>query len=518
MKYRNPILPGFYPDPSVCRVGEDYYLVNSSFEFFPGVPLWHSRDLVNWEQIGHVLTRRSQLPLAGCKTSGGIFAPTLRYRDGRFYLITTNVTGGGNFLVWTDDIRGEWSDPVWIDHRGIDPSLFWDDDGTAYYQGTHFDGQGRQCIGQFAIDLKTGKKLSDTRPIWYGTGGKCPEGPHMYKIDGTYYLMIAEGGTEYGHMETIARSDSVWGPFEGCPHNPILTHRDANPRFGEFQALGHGDLVTDTGGNWWMVFHAIRPSQFMLHHLGRETMLAPVTWDGEGWPAVNGGRLITTEMEGSGTAEKTGEEGFAVQASFALEEDFTQGAALSPRWAYLRQPVKENYRRGNGLILRCSEDGLDGLGSPTFLGVRQSCFDLAAEAVVDFSPETEMGEAGITVFHTNEHHYDLMITMREGRRAVELHRRAADMALNSPTVYVPQEGRLRLRVEANRLQYAFYAGAEDGPLQKVGEGRTQLLSTEVMNCTFTGCFIGLFCQGEPGREAVFSSFSMLPCSGKDGCK
>lgn len=158
MTYENPILPGFYPDPSICRVGEDYYLVNSSFEFFPGVPLWHSRDLLHWEQFGYVLTRESQLPLVDCRTSGGIFAPTIRYHDGRFYMITTNVTGGGNFFVWTDDIRGEWSDPIWIDHQGIDPSLFWDADGKVYYTGTHTDENGNSCIGQFEIDLETGAK------------------------------------------------------------------------------------------------------------------------------------------------------------------------------------------------------------------------------------------------------------------------------------------------------------------------------------------------------------------------
>ena len=163
MTYENPILPGFYPDPSICRVGEDYYLVNSSFEFFPGVPLWHSRDLLHWEQLGYVLTRESQLPLVDCRTSGGIFAPTIRYHDGRFYVITTNVTGGGNFFVWTDDIRGEWSDPIWIDHQGIDPSLFWDADGKVYYTGTHTDENGNNCIGQFEIDLETGAKLSETK-------------------------------------------------------------------------------------------------------------------------------------------------------------------------------------------------------------------------------------------------------------------------------------------------------------------------------------------------------------------
>ena len=185
--YTNPVVRGFNPDPSVCRVGEDYYLVTSSFQYYPGVPLYHSKDLVNWEQIGHVLTRESQLPLGNAWTSGGIYAPTIRYHNGRFYMITTNCGGGGNFYVWTDDIRGEWSAPVWIDHDGIDPSLFWDDDGKVYYIGSG--------MRQFEIDLETGKKRSEVKKVWTGTGGRCPEGPHMYKRDGWYYLLIAEGGT-----------------------------------------------------------------------------------------------------------------------------------------------------------------------------------------------------------------------------------------------------------------------------------------------------------------------------------
>lgn len=147
------------------------------------------------------------------------------------------------------------------------------------------------------MDLETGAMLTETRAIWHGTGGKCPEGPHMYKINGKYYLMIAEGGTEYGHMETIARSDSPWGPFESCPHNPILSHRDVDPRADLPQALGHADLIEDQNGQWWIVFHGIRASQFMLHHTGRETMIAPVEWDEDGWPVVNGGKLIANPME-----------------------------------------------------------------------------------------------------------------------------------------------------------------------------------------------------------------------------
>ncbi len=510
MKYRNPILPGFYPDPSVCRVGEDYYLVNSSFEFFPGVPLWHSRDLVNWEQLGHVLTRKSQLPLAGSGTSGGIFAPTIRYHDGRFYMITTNVTGLGNFIVWTDDIRGEWSDPAPIQHEGIDPSLFWDEDGKCYYQGTHFC-PGGQCIGQFEIDPMTGEKLSETREIWYGTGGKCPEGPHMYKIGGKYYLMIAEGGTEWGHMETIARSDSVWGPFESCPHNPIATNRNFSPDFKrrgdpsyqELGCIGHADLVDDPEGNWWLVFHGVRPSQNQLHHIGRETMLAPVTWDEDGWPVVNGGAFITPEMEAPG---RGGDAGFVPQNSFTFTEDFTKETTLPCRWAFLRDLVFENYGNQNGLTLTASADTLDGQGSPTFAGVRQSHLDAEIETVLDLAPQ-EGVEAGLTVFHTNEHHYDLIVKCREGKRVAFLRRRVCDMVTESPVVPLPDSGPVSLRIKAGRLLYEFFAGPEGGALSKVGEGRSQLLSTEAMAGTFTGCFFGMFCQGNPGAKARFTRFT-----------
>ena len=283
--YRNPVIPGFHPDPSVVRVGDDFYLVTSSFEFFPGVPIFTSRDLVHWRQLGHVLTRESQLPLQKARPSGGIYAPTLRYHDGTFYMITTNVDGGGNFLVTAKDPAGPWSEPVWLpDFGGIDPSLFFDDDGTVYLtgQGSGSPGQPRG-IYQTTLDVKTGKLLGPLRLVWDRTGTRYPEGPHLYKIRGRYYLMIAEGGTEYGHMVTIARSDSPWGPFEACPRNPILTHRQTENDM-PVQGTGHADLVEAADGSWWMVFLAFRPVSGYWHHLGRETFLAPVTWDADGWP------------------------------------------------------------------------------------------------------------------------------------------------------------------------------------------------------------------------------------------
>ena len=271
--YKNPVLPGFYPDPSICRKGEDYYLVNSSFEFFPGIPIFHSKNLVEWEQIGHVLTRRSQLDLEDCPASGGIWAPTIRLNKNRFYVSATNYRKGGNFYVWTDDIYRDWSEPLWVEQGGIDPSLFFDEDGTTYFTST-YDYPDGQAIGQCVVDIKSGKKLTETKVIWGGSGGKYTEGPHMFRRGKWYYLLAAEGGTEYGHMVTIARSTSPWGPFECCPRNPILTHRDT--MLHHFQAVGHADFVDTPEGLTWTVFHGIRTSQYMLHHMGRETMLAPV--------------------------------------------------------------------------------------------------------------------------------------------------------------------------------------------------------------------------------------------------
>src|SRR5690625_3969660 len=225
MKYNNPVIKGFYPDPSVCKVDDTYYLVCSSFQYFPGVPLFESKDLVNWEQIGHCLTRESQVQLEKINSSGGVFAPTIRYHNGRFYMTTTNDTTGQNFYVWTDDIYGEWSDPIFVDQDGIDPSLYFEGD-KVYFMSNGTDDFGVGGIVQCEIDIATGQKLTPSRSIWQGTGGRFLEAPHLYKIDGKYYLLAAEGGTEYGHMVTYARGDSPYGPFESYPHNPVLTNRN----------------------------------------------------------------------------------------------------------------------------------------------------------------------------------------------------------------------------------------------------------------------------------------------------
>lgn len=290
MKYTNPVIPGFYPDPSICKADGKYYMVCSSFQYFPGVPLFESQDLVNWRQIGHVLTRESQLPLEGADCSGGIYAPTIRYHEGRFYMVTTNVTSLGNFYVWTDDIHGEWSDPIQVQQGGIDPSLYFED-GKTYFMSNGDDDRGISGVTQCEIDIETGTKVSPSVCIWQGAGGRYLESPHLYKIKGQYYLMAAEGGTEYGHMVVYAKGPTVNGPFTNYPGNPVLTNRNLGGYV--IQGCGHGDLVEDEKGNFWMVHLAFRQIDRWLpfHITGREVCLAPVTFGEDGWFTAGVGGL-----------------------------------------------------------------------------------------------------------------------------------------------------------------------------------------------------------------------------------
>jgi xylan 1,4-beta-xylosidase len=310
---QNPIIPGYHPDPSICRVGEDYYLVNSSFEYAPGVPLFHSRDLVSWTQLGNVLDRPEHLDvrtgLAGA--SGGIYAPTLRHHDGRFWMITTNIheVARGHILMHSKNPSGPWSDPVYVAGLiGIDPDIVWDDDGRCLVTWSDVMRGG---ISQAEIDPLSGDVLSEPRSLWMGTGGAHAEGPHLIRRGDWWYLLVAEGGTGPGHMVTIARSPSIDGPFEPAPSNPILTHRSTSAAV---QSTGHSDLVELADGSWALVFLATRPRGTFprWHTNGRETFLAGVDWVDD-WPVVDEAR-------------------YGVAAAATSFVDTYDGGALHPRW------------------------------------------------------------------------------------------------------------------------------------------------------------------------------------------
>jgi xylan 1,4-beta-xylosidase len=503
--YQNPILPGFHPDPSICRVGSDYYLVNSSFEYFPGVPIFHSRDLVNWKQIGNCLTRATQLPLKGAPSSQGIYAPTLRYHLGTFYMVTTNVSGGGNFYVTSTDPAGKWSEPVWLPEKGasgIDPSLFFDDDGKVYFTR---EGNGeRGGIFQCELDLNHKKLLDVPKMIWAGTGGIWPEGPHLYKIGKTYYLMIAEGGTGYDHMETIARSSSPWGPFEACPHNPILTHKNRSGH--PIQATGHADLVQAKDMSWWLVFLGIRPQGGKFHHLGRETFLAPVTWDNDGWPVVNEKGIVELSM----TAPQLQKNPWKAEPT---RDDFNS-IQFALCWNFLRNPDEGNWTlsdRAGWLRLKGTLVSLNEEGSPAFVGRRQEHFKCKVSALMEFNPREEGQEAGLVVRANEKFHYDLVVSKVNGKRQILL-RTCVKGEAKIKNEKELEDGPVTLCVQAKEDQYEFLFGAQGKPLQSLGTAATKDLSTEIAG-GFTGVYFGMYAthtSSGPMPPADFDWFEYLP--------
>lgn len=503
MKFKNPIIPGFHPDPSICRVGEDYYIVTSSFEYFPGVPLYHSKDLANWREISHCLTRKSQLNLEKAKTSGGIYAPTIRYHNGVLYMVTTNISAGGNFYVFTENPSGEWSEPIRVEQGGIDPSIFFDSDGKVYFTST-----GNDCIVQSEIDIATGQRLTDIRELWKGTGGSCPEGPHLYKIGGYYYLMIAEGGTEYGHMETIARSKSPWGPFESCPRNPILTHRSTTS---PIQATGHADLIEAPNGTWWLVFLGIRPNGHpYCHHLGRETFLAPVKWSSDGWPVVGIDGKAALEMEGD-----------LAYSDFRKEEkarDDFEDKNLAVQWNFLRNPYDEDRsltERPGWLKLLGSRITLNDLDSPAFLGRRQEHFCCEVAALLDFTPHKRNEEAGLTIRMNERHHYEIAVAVFRNKRRVFVRRRIGGLESIVARENIG-DGPITLRIIADRDTYRFSYSLDDKERKPIAEGETRYLSTEVAG-GWTGVFFGMYATGNGKRSiapAYFDWFDYVPKDGK----
>ncbi|HOV41254.1 MAG TPA: glycoside hydrolase family 43 protein [Oscillospiraceae bacterium] len=480
MLFKNPVIRGFNPDPSICRVGDDFYLVTSTFEFFPGIPVYHSKNLANWEMVSHCLDENENLPLEGSTPSGGLYAPTIRYNNGTFYVICTNVTNMTNFIVHTDNPCGKWSKPVRVDHMGIDPSLFFDDDGKCYFSGTAFkDGSWGIEIAQ--INPDTGEFLSEKHFV-NGCGGKSPEAPHIYKRGGYYYLMLAEGGTEYGHMVTMQRSRNVFGPYEPCPFNPILSHKD---KYSEIQATGHADIVEDQNGNWWAVFLGIRANGF-LHHLGRETFLAPARWNEDGWFEIGNNKTIEAEMDAPLPAKPE-------DVSFDFEDDFCNGK-LRPEWTFVRNPEKGNYVLSGGkLIMKGTSKDLGSFNtSPTFMGIRQPENNI--EAYTKLKANFSCGsKAGMTAFYNQDYYYAIYLTKRGRKYEVCLNKAVHDINVVTNCAEVDCDGVIEFKIKADKEKYYFYYKMANSDWTLLGTALTAGLATEGTHMmTFTGTFIGLY--------------------------
>jgi alpha-N-arabinofuranosidase len=501
-EYHNPVLPGFHPDPSICRSGDDYYLATSTFEYFPGVPIYHSKDLVHWQLAGHALTRPSQLPLAGQKSSMGIFAPTLRCANGQFYMITTNIGAGGNFIVHATDPAGPWSEPVWVKQLGIDPSLFFDDDGKVYL--THEEGGEHGWIAQVEIDVATGQPKGEHKRIWNGTGGIWPEGPHLYKINGWYYLMHAEGGTSYGHAVILARSKSPWGPFEGAPNNPILTHRDKPGQ--PLQALGHADLVQTPEGKWFMVLLGVRALDYK-HHIGRETMLAPVEWTEDGWLQVNGGAPLAETVDAKGLPAPH------PWPAPAVRDDFN-GRTLGGEWMFLRAPAEGLWsltEKPGSLRLKGTNVSLDDIGTPAFVGRRQEHLNVRVATLLDFAPASSKQEAGLVLRMDEGNHYEMLVAGAGKGRVIRLVTRVKGVTKVVREAPIGA-GKVELSVCAWRDRYVFGYRVAGREVSDFGSAPTSALSSEQAG-GFTGVVIGMVAQtsaAAPMPAADFEWFDYQP--------
>lgn len=406
MKAHNPILPGFYPDPSICRVGEDYYLVNSTFNYFPGVPIFHSKDLTHWHQIGNILEREEQLDVSA-DTGTGIYAPTIRFHEGIYYMITTNMYKGGNFIVTATNPAGPWSAPYFLGEEeapGFDPSLFFDEDGKCYYVGTRPNPETYRYTGDMEIwvqevDLETMKLTGESKAIWKGALKQAiwPEGPHLYKKDGYYYLLIAEGGTAEEHSICVARSKELFAWFEGCRRNPIFTHRNLGKNY-PVVYTGHGDLVDDVNGNWYIVMLASRPCKGKCS-MGRETFLAKVEWE-DGWPVINPG-IGKLEDEVELPFEDNGETTTLDDVMKFDDEELDQ------RFLGIRKRSNEIYSltdRPGYLRLFTRPERLEEDCYPSYLGLRQKENRFTATTKLEFAPESKKECAGLVIFQSIKNH------------------------------------------------------------------------------------------------------------------
>lgn len=509
---KNPIRSGFYPDPSICAVGEDFYMVHSSFAYFPGLPVFHSKDLAHWEQLGNVLCRESQLPLQGAGHSQGLFAPTIRYFDGKFYVICTNVSGGGNFVVTADDPAGPWSEPYYLPEAdGIDPSLFFDTDGKCYYIGTHPNPAGCRYDGDWYIwirelDLERMELVGEVHNVWNGAmrGVHWPEGPHLYKKGGYYYIVHAEGGTGSEHAVAVCRSRELFGPYENCFHNPVLTHRHLGKAF-PVQYAGHADLVETTAGEWYMVLLAVRPLEGYTT-LGRETFLAKVTWEND-WPVVNPGvgRLTDTVEVGLAPWQPAGhrEDGADEGQSY----DFTSLEKLGSEFLFLRNPSERLYTLGEkGLCLSFGTVTLREKDSPSYIAVRQRHHRFCVQARLETQYLTDGRRAGIALVQSDEYHLrtELSQNGEKLRAQVFLCEGGQDTVL-CDTVLVRREPwvGLRLTVDGLLADIALLgevSGQEDGEIARLVQGLSiRSLSTEVAG-GFVGCTVGMYAVADGGSE------------------
>lgn len=503
--FYNPILPGWYSDPSICTDGEYYFLVTSSFSYFPGVPLFYSKDMVNWRQAGHVLDRKSQLELDGQRVSEGIFAPAISYNpyNETYYMITTNIRKG-NFFVKTRDPFGKWSDPVWLpDVKGIDPSFFFDDDGKAYivnndapdgdvlYEGHRairiheFDVAKEETIGESKMLVNGGVNIEE-KPVWI-------EGPHLYKINGEYFLMCAEGGTSVDHREVIFKGDSPMGKFKPWKDNPILTQRHLDPnRRMPVTSAGHADIIEDKNGKWWSVFLACRPINGEFENLGRETFMMPVRWSDDGFPYMTkGNELIPMIVRKKGVERKDS----ITFGNFEIKDDFNS-PNLGHEWMTLRNPADELYSLTENpgfLSLEFSDIKTTERKTPAFVCRRIQHHKFECSAKLFFNPGNDNDAAGLLLFKDEAHQYFLSISKKGKKERVALEKISGeDTEVLAASLINSEDNLITFKIHSRGKLWDFYFSLGDNePELFIGDVDAHYLSTD-NSWGFTGTTIGMY--------------------------
>jgi len=523
-KVTNPVLAGFYPDPSICRVGNDYYLVNSTFCYYPGLPLFHSTDLVNWKQIGFAMDRPEQLDLDSLSLSLGLYAPAIRYYKGTYYITCTVVAKGGNFIITARNPKGPWSNPVWLPPvKGIDPSLFFDDDGKAYIVFNSRAPEdkplydGHCTIRLYEVDLTTLQVKGEEKILVNGGTDiskkpKWIEGPHLYKNNGYYYLMCAEGGTEYGHSEVIFRSKKVDGPYEPWSGNPILTQRtlDVN-RPKPVTSTGHADLVAAKDGNWYAVFLGCRPYKDDYYNTGRETFMAPVQWK-DGWPVIlPPNEPVPNSFNIMGAEKNSGE----FNSNYLFRDAF-KSPALSYRYQFLRTVREPWYHVNNvtgSLTLQVQPVTCAEKGNPSFVGYRQSHQKRYAATSLTFAPLNQNEKAGLLVFQNEQHNYFLCQSVENNQPVVQLYK-GSDL-ITSQKISLSTHMPLQLKIQANGNTYAFYyaQGDDHWKLLKDGVDAT-FLSTHTAG-GFVGCMYAMYTTSNGTPSSSTASFNSFESKGNN---
>jgi alpha-N-arabinofuranosidase len=521
--FTNPILPGFFPDPGMYRVGDDFYLVTSTFTFFPGVPIFHSTDLVNWRQLGHVLDRPEQIDVEGLRVSEGIFAPTIQHHAGVFYMITTLVGKGGNFVVTATNPAGPWSNPVFLPEvQGIDPSIFFDDDGKSYivYNGDAPERKplynGHRTIRMIEFDLKNLQTVGDNRilinggvnihakPVWI-------EAPHIFKTRGYYYLWCAEGGTSVNHSQVVLRTKDLKDMFIPYKNNPILTQRHLDPaRPNPISATGHADMVQTKNGEWWAVFLATRPYDMGDHYnIGREVFMAPVTWTDDDWPVINADfEEVQYTYKAPDLPENKANMPFPISGSFTIVDNF-DGNSLKDYWFFLRVPKEKWYElnpKTKRLSVQLRSETVFGRSNPSFIARRQQHNKGFVTTDFSFQPSNEDEMAGLLFFQNDVNHLFFAKTMdKDGGQSIKLLKANKDKTyevLGEKKLQKATNAPLSLRVDFENARYTFQVKEKgDKNWQTVFDFlEGQYLSTRVAG-GFVGVTIGPYATSS-GKEST----------------